>query len=54
MVDRTVSQTTAAVGGIDILCCLAGIVGGVASVSVTQGQFQKVVDVNLTGSFLCA
>jgi sorbose reductase len=54
MVDKTISQTAEAVGGIDILCCLAGIVGCVASVYATQIQFQKVVDVNMTGSFLCA
>ncbi|OCT54190.1 D-arabinitol 2-dehydrogenase [ribulose-forming] [Cladophialophora carrionii] len=41
-------------GSIDILCCFAGIVGCVHSISATASQFRKVVDVNLTGSFLCA
>ncbi|KAJ2974368.1 hypothetical protein NQ176_g6094 [Zarea fungicola] len=41
-------------GGIDILCCFAGIVGCVPSISVTPEQFDKVLQVNLTGSFLCA
>ena len=39
---------------IDILCCFAGIVGCVPSVSSTSAQFKNVVDVNLNGSFLCA
>jgi len=43
-----------ALGTIDILCCFAGIVGCVHSISVSAEQFRKVVDVNLTGSFLCA
>jgi sorbose reductase len=54
MVEDTISQAVSDVGGVDILCCLAGIVSCVASVSATQSQFQKVIDVNLTGSFLCA
>ncbi|KIV91874.1 hypothetical protein PV10_06365 [Exophiala mesophila] len=41
-------------GSIDVLCCFAGIVGCVHSASVSATQFRKVVDVNLTGSFLCA
>ena len=41
-------------GSIDILCCLAGIVGCAPSISANASQFRKVVDVNLTGSFLCA
>ncbi|KIW58637.1 hypothetical protein PV05_03138 [Exophiala xenobiotica] len=41
-------------GNIDILCCFAGIVGCVHSISATASQFRKVVDVNLNGSFLCA
>ncbi|RMD39994.1 hypothetical protein DV735_g5136, partial [Chaetothyriales sp. CBS 134920] len=41
-------------GSIDILCCFAGVVGCVPSVSVGASDFQRVVDVNLTGSFLCA
>ena len=41
-------------GSIDILCCFAGIVGCTHSISASASQFRKVVDVNLTGSFLCA
>lgn len=41
-------------GSIDILCCFAGIVGCVPSISATSNQWRKVIDVNLTGSFACA
>lgn len=41
-------------GGIDILCCFAGIVGCVHSISATAKEWRKVLDVNLTGSFICA
>lgn len=39
---------------ISTLCCFAGIVGCVPSISTTPSEFRKVLDVNLTGSFLCA
>lgn len=39
---------------IDILCCFAGIVGCVHSISASAEEFKRVVDVNLNGSFLCA
>ena len=41
-------------GSIDMLLCFAGIVGCVHSLDVAAPAFQKVLDVNLTGSFLCA
>lgn len=40
--------------GIDILCCFAGVVGCVHSISSTAQEWRKVLDVNLTGSFICA
>ena len=41
-------------GGIDILCCFAGIVGCVHSISASAKDWRKVMDVNLNGSFICA
>ncbi|CAG8025335.1 unnamed protein product [Penicillium salamii] len=41
-------------GGIDVLCCFAGIPGCQPSLTVTPGQWNKVMDVNLNGSFFCA
>ncbi|EXJ90723.1 gluconate 5-dehydrogenase [Capronia coronata CBS 617.96] len=53
-VDVAFNQARDLMGSIDILCCFAGIVGCVHSLSATANQFRRVVDVNLTGSFLCA
>lgn len=41
-------------GSVDVLVCLAGIVGSVPAVDMTPEQFRLMVDVHLTGSFLCA
>ena len=41
-------------GRISTLCCFAGIVGCVPSMDSTASHFRNVLDVNLTGSFLCA
>jgi sorbose reductase len=53
-VDNAFDRAASLMGGIDILCCFAGIVGCVHSISATHEQFSKVIDINLTGSFLCA
>jgi sorbose reductase len=53
-VEKAFNDAQDQMGSIDILCCFAGIVGCVHSISATASQFRKVVDVNLTGSFLCA
>ena len=47
-------QAAEIMGGIDILCCFAGIVGCVHSIDATAKDWRKVLDVNLTGSFICA
>jgi NAD(P)-dependent dehydrogenase (short-subunit alcohol dehydrogenase family) len=41
-------------GEINILCCFAGIPGCQPSLTVTPDQFNRVMDVNLNGSFFCA
>lgn len=41
-------------GGIDALVCLAGVVSTAHAADTTAAQFRAVLDVNLTGSFLCA
>lgn len=48
------TSAQAAMGSINMLLCFAGIVGCVHSIDATAPAFQKVIDVNLTGSFLCA
>lgn len=53
-VETAFATTAAKLGPISTLCCFAGIVGCVHSVDALAAQFRNVVDVNLTGSFLCA
>jgi len=44
----------AAFGPVDILVNNAGIAPAIPFLDLTEAQFRRVVDVNLTGSFLCA
>lgn len=50
MMDRMVQEF----GTIDILVANAGIQRDAPFTAMTLGQWQKVLDVNLTGQFLCA
>jgi len=47
-------EAASMLGQIDILCCFAGIVGCDHAISASSELWRKVIDVNLTGSFLCA
>lgn len=53
-VERAFNDAGGLMGSIDILCCFAGVVGCVHSMAASASQFRKVIDINLTGSFLCA
>ncbi|MFF9319132.1 SDR family oxidoreductase [Streptomyces sp. NPDC014735] len=50
MVSRMVDR----LGTIDILVANAGLQRDAAAIDMTMSQWQKVLDVNLTGQFLCA
>ncbi|RDA83662.1 hypothetical protein CP532_4656 [Ophiocordyceps camponoti-leonardi (nom. inval.)] len=41
-------------GSVDMLVCLAGVVGVSHALEMTASQFRHVLDVNATGTFLCA
>ncbi|KAH0372572.1 NAD(P)-binding protein, partial [Aureobasidium melanogenum] len=41
-------------GSIDILLCFAGIVGCLHAIEMTPEQWRRTIDINTTGSFLCA
>jgi hypothetical protein len=41
-------------GGLDILCCFAGMVKTVAAEDLTIAEWRKVLDVNTTGSWIAA
>lgn len=55
---ESIAEATTAVvqhlGSIEHLFCFAGIVGCVHAIEMTEAQWRKTLDVNTTGSFLCA
>lgn len=48
-----IARTVAAHGALDIMVANAGIAPAVPFLDLTPAQFRRVVEVNLTGSFLC-
>lgn len=54
-VSRAFDEAASLMGNrIDMLACFAGVVGCVHAVDMTAEQWRKIMDVNVTGSFLCA
>ncbi|CAG8160959.1 unnamed protein product [Penicillium salamii] len=53
-VQSAFDEANRTMGGVDVLCCFAGIPGCQPSLTVTPDQWNKVMDVNLNGSFFCA
>ncbi|ERT03370.1 hypothetical protein HMPREF1624_01684 [Sporothrix schenckii ATCC 58251] len=53
-VGRAVDETARALGSVDALVCFAGVVGSAESLDVPVAQFRKILDINTTGSFICA
>lgn len=55
-VDAAVAEVAspALLGSVDVLVCLAGVVSAMPAADTTAAQFRVVLDINLTGSFLCA
>jgi NAD(P)-dependent dehydrogenase (short-subunit alcohol dehydrogenase family) len=47
-------QASRVLGSVDMLACFAGIVGCAHALETPAAQFRKILDVNTTGSFLCA
>ncbi|KAL9002337.1 MAG: hypothetical protein Q9188_004725 [Gyalolechia gomerana] len=53
-VQAAVASTARELGSIDILCCFAGVVGCTHAIDLTPSEWTRTIDVNTTGSFLCA
>lgn len=53
-VERMITETVTAFGSLDILISNAGIQADAPFAEMSLEQWQRVVDVNLTGAFLCA
>jgi glucose 1-dehydrogenase len=53
-VERLFARAREIMGGVDLLVSNAGIQQDAAIADMTLAQWQRVIDVNLTGQFLCA
>lgn len=53
-VDSAFSETTKLLGSVDVLLCFVGIVGCIETLEMPVSQWRKILDVNTTGSFICA
>ncbi|KAL4938887.1 hypothetical protein BDV06DRAFT_231467 [Aspergillus oleicola] len=53
-VAEAVAAVHAKLGSIDLLLCVAGIVGATHALDVTPTEWSKMFQVNTTGTFLCA
>jgi sorbose reductase len=53
-VDEAMKSTIQKLQSVNILCCFAGVVSCGPSVDVNVEEWKRVLDVNCTGSFLCA
>mgnify|MGYP005989117153 FL=1 len=53
-VAQAMEEAETQLGSIDILICFVGIVGCVESLEMPISQWRKIMDVNTTGSFICA
>ncbi|KAJ7634808.1 hypothetical protein FB45DRAFT_790189 [Roridomyces roridus] len=53
-VGRGVSETVEELGSVDILLCFAGVVGTVHAEELPVQQWRRMLDINTTGSWICA
>jgi NAD(P)-dependent dehydrogenase (short-subunit alcohol dehydrogenase family) len=51
-VDKAVAAVVKQLGGVDILCNVAGVGSSTWAVDISEEEWNKVIDVNLTGTFL--
>lgn len=53
-VSEAVTETAQTLGSVDILLCFAGVVGCTHAIDMTAAEWRRTLDINTTGSFLCA
>ena len=53
-VNKAVAETSETLGSVDTLLCFAGVVGCTHAIEMTAAQWRRTLDINTTGSFLCA
>lgn len=53
-VQKAVEETAQLLGSVDILLCFAGVVGCVNALDMPASQWRKILEINTTGSFICA
>ena len=49
-----VAETAQILGSVDILLCFAGVVGCTHAIDMTAAEWRRTLDINTTGSFICA
>lgn len=53
-VQKAITESAHELGSVDILCCFAGVVGCTHAIDMTLDEWKRTLDINTTGSFLCA
>ncbi|KAL1848749.1 hypothetical protein Plec18170_007760 [Paecilomyces lecythidis] len=53
-VQKAMEETVRLLGSIDTLVCFVGVVGCVETLEMPVSQWRKILDINTTGSFICA
>jgi len=53
-VATAVVDTVETLGSVDILLCFAGVVGCTHAIEMTAAEWRRTLEINTTGSFLCA
>jgi sorbose reductase len=51
---KAVDDAVRLLGSVDMLLCFAGVVACTHALEITASQWRKVLDINITGSFVCA
>lgn len=53
-VGDAMEETARVLGSIDLLVCFVGVVGCVETLQMPVSQWRRILDINTTGSFICA